>query len=146
MSPQARLCPPHPLQHVLDRAFGQRELLCITDAQHHIRVEHARHHDYIADPEVGRSRHLVDDEIRALGMRVMRRRASFILAPVVFTHAFRMASARGSVSERRIPSSRRQHADRCCRRNQAMQKLPCISDRRRGSSTPRPTRLGVGYT
>src|SRR5205807_6484647 len=33
-----RLCPPHPLQHVLDRAFGKRELLCIAGAQHHIRV------------------------------------------------------------------------------------------------------------
>jgi hypothetical protein len=32
------LCPPHPLQHVLDRAFGKRELLCIAGAQHHIRV------------------------------------------------------------------------------------------------------------
>src|SRR5262249_32819708 len=30
--------------------------------------------------------------------------------------------------------------------NQSMQKLPCISDRRRGRHTPRPTRLGVGYT
>ena len=38
MSPQARLCPPHPLQHVLDRAFGLRELLYIAGAQHHIRV------------------------------------------------------------------------------------------------------------
>jgi hypothetical protein len=27
---------------------------------------HARHHDYIADPEARRSRHLVEDEIRAL--------------------------------------------------------------------------------
>src|SRR6516225_836120 len=33
-----------------------------------------------------------------LGMRVMRRRASFISAPVVFTHSCRMASARGSLS------------------------------------------------
>src|SRR5262245_16457128 len=33
-----------------------------------------------------------------LGMRVMRRRASFISAPVVFTHSCRMASARGSRS------------------------------------------------
>src|SRR5262249_24977623 len=33
-----------------------------------------------------------------LGMRVRRRRASFISAPVVFTHSCRMASARGSVS------------------------------------------------
>src|SRR5262245_14143923 len=33
-----------------------------------------------------------------LGRRVMRRRASFISAPVVFTHLCRMASARGSVS------------------------------------------------
>jgi len=33
-----------------------------------------------------------------LGMRIMRRRASFISAPVVFTHSCRMASARGSVS------------------------------------------------
>jgi hypothetical protein len=32
------------------------------------------------------------------GRRVMRRRASFISAPVVFTHLCRMASARGSVS------------------------------------------------
>src|SRR5262249_32810227 len=32
-----------------------------------------------------------------LGMRVMRRRASFISAPVVFTHSYRMASARGSL-------------------------------------------------
>jgi hypothetical protein len=29
---------PHSLQHVLDRAFGKRELLCIAGAQHHIRV------------------------------------------------------------------------------------------------------------
>jgi len=54
------------------------------------------------------------------GMRVRRRRASFISAPVVFTRSCRMASARGSVSiapyhNRRIPSFRRQHADRCCR-------------------------------
>src|SRR5262249_9806358 len=28
---------------------------------------HARHHDYIADPEARRPRHLVEDEIRALG-------------------------------------------------------------------------------
>ena len=33
-----------------------------------------------------------------LGIRVMRRRASFISAPVVFSQSFRMASARGSVS------------------------------------------------
>src|SRR5215831_13781067 len=33
-----------------------------------------------------------------LGMRVRRRRASFISAPVVFTHSCRMASARGSLS------------------------------------------------
>ena len=33
-----------------------------------------------------------------LGRRVMRRRASLISAPVVFTHLCRMASARGSVS------------------------------------------------
>src|SRR5262249_14333901 len=33
-----------------------------------------------------------------LGRCVMRRRASFISAPVVFTHLCRMASARGSVS------------------------------------------------
>src|SRR6266496_3076542 len=33
-----------------------------------------------------------------LGMRVMRRRASFISAPVVSTHSCRMASARGSLS------------------------------------------------
>ena len=32
-----------------------------------------------------------------LGMRVMRRRASFISAPVVFTHSSRMSSARGSL-------------------------------------------------
>ena len=32
------MCPPHSLQHVLDRAFGLRELLCIAGAQHHIRV------------------------------------------------------------------------------------------------------------
>jgi hypothetical protein len=51
-----------------------------------------------------------------LGMWVRRRRASFISAPDLC----RMASARGSVSiapchDRRIPSFRRQHADRCCR-------------------------------
>jgi hypothetical protein len=123
------LCSPQSLQHVLDRAFGLRELLSITGAQHHIRfgpavrIEermaadrdlgiglgdlaeqqadvafarirahgfrehanagfelrrhlikhrlhnrgHSRHHDYIADPEAGRPRHLVEDEIRALG-------------------------------------------------------------------------------
>src|SRR5262245_25684674 len=33
-----------------------------------------------------------------LGMRVVRRRASFISAPVVFTHSCRMARARGSLS------------------------------------------------
>jgi len=33
-----------------------------------------------------------------MGMRVRRRRASFISAPVVFTYSNRMASARGSVS------------------------------------------------
>src|SRR5215470_1591020 len=33
-----------------------------------------------------------------LGMRVMRRRASFISAPVVSTHSWRMVSARGSLS------------------------------------------------
>jgi hypothetical protein len=33
-----------------------------------------------------------------LGMRVKRRRASFISAPVVFTHSCRMASAGGSLS------------------------------------------------
>ena len=29
---------PHSLQHLLDRAFGLRDLLCIISAQHHIRV------------------------------------------------------------------------------------------------------------
>ena len=29
---------PHSLQHVLDRAFGLRELMCMVGAQHHIRV------------------------------------------------------------------------------------------------------------
>ena len=29
---------PHSLQHVLDRAFCKRELLCIVGAQHHICV------------------------------------------------------------------------------------------------------------
>src|SRR5262249_59007813 len=33
-----------------------------------------------------------------LGIRVKRRRASFISTPVVFTHSCRMASARGSMS------------------------------------------------
>ena len=55
---------------------------------------HARHHDYIADPEARRPRHLVEDEIRARGNAPMRRRASFISAPVVFTHSCRMARAR----------------------------------------------------
>ena len=32
------LCSPCSLQHVLDRAFGKREFLCVTSAQHHIRV------------------------------------------------------------------------------------------------------------
>ena len=31
------MCSPHSLQHVLDRAFCKRELLCILGAQHHIR-------------------------------------------------------------------------------------------------------------
>src|SRR5262249_40485018 len=34
----AKLCSPHSLQHLLDLAFGLRELLCIVGAQHHIRV------------------------------------------------------------------------------------------------------------
>ena len=34
----SRLRSPHSLQHVLDRAFGLRELMCIVGAQHHIRV------------------------------------------------------------------------------------------------------------
>jgi hypothetical protein len=29
---------PHSFQHLLDRAFGLRELLCIAGPQHHIRV------------------------------------------------------------------------------------------------------------
>jgi hypothetical protein len=33
-----RLCSPHSLQHLLDLAFGLRELRCIAGAQHHIRV------------------------------------------------------------------------------------------------------------
>src|SRR2546430_1333901 len=37
---------------------------------------------------------------RPLGMRVMRRRASFISAPVAFSHSCRMASARGSTFRR----------------------------------------------
>src|SRR6516225_9020386 len=57
---------------------------------------HARHHDYIADPEARRPRHLVEDA--PLGIRVRRSRASFISAPVVFTHSCKMARARGSVS------------------------------------------------
>src|SRR5262249_42922068 len=155
MSPQARLCPPHPRQHVFDRTFGKRELLCIADTQHHIRVGpvllrieewkaphrdrriglgltelhpnvalarirargfrehanadlelrrpliehrlhdrgHARHHDYLADPE-GVPATLLRMRSAPLGMRVMRRRVSFISAPVVFTHSCRMASAR----------------------------------------------------
>jgi len=32
------LCPPHSLQHLLDRTFGMRELLYIAGAQHHIHV------------------------------------------------------------------------------------------------------------
>ena len=32
------MCSPHSLQHLLDRTFGLRELLCIAGAQHHIRV------------------------------------------------------------------------------------------------------------
>jgi hypothetical protein len=57
---------------------------------------HARHHDYIADPEARRPVNLVEDA--PLGIRVRRRRASFISAPVVFTHSCKMASARGSLS------------------------------------------------
>ena len=34
----SRLRSPHSLQHVLDRAFGLRELMCMVGAQHHIRV------------------------------------------------------------------------------------------------------------
>src|SRR6266487_6322665 len=49
---------------------------------------------------VGDEERPIVDAMRSapLGMRVMRRRASFISAPVVFTHSCRMASARGSVS------------------------------------------------
>ena len=59
---------------------------------------HARHHDYIADPEAGAPDILLRMRSAPLGMHVLRRRASFISAPVVFTHSCRMASARGSVS------------------------------------------------
>jgi hypothetical protein len=38
-----------------------------------------------------------------LGMRVMRRRASVISAPVTFSHSCRMASARGSMSTKGPP-------------------------------------------
>ena len=38
---------------------------------------YARHHGYVADPEARRPRHLVENEIRAMGIRVRRRRASF---------------------------------------------------------------------
>src|SRR5262245_47346702 len=59
---------------------------------------HARHYDYIADPEPGAPDTLLRIKSAPLGIRVMRRRAPFIAAPVVFTHSCRMASARGSVS------------------------------------------------
>ena len=150
------MCSPHSLQHILDRAFGLRELLCIAGAQHHMRIGAVlRIEEWIApdrdpriglgdltelhsdvafgasvctvsesirtpilslgatsssiacmieatlaititfaDPEARRPRHLVEDEIRALGNAPMRRRASFISAPVVFTHSCRMARAR----------------------------------------------------
>src|SRR5262249_50636832 len=156
-----RLCSPHSLQHVLDRAFCKGELLWIAGAQHHIHVgpvlrieeriaadrnlrigrrDLAKLH---ADVALARIRaHGLREHANApilslgatsssiacmiegtpaititlpiqkpgapdtllrirsapLGRRVMRRRASFISAPVVFTHLCRMASARGSVS------------------------------------------------
>jgi hypothetical protein len=52
---------------------------------------HARHHDYMGDLKAQAPL------IVPLGMRVRRRRASFISAPVVFTHSCRMASGRIAV-------------------------------------------------
>src|SRR6516165_3910282 len=51
---------------------------------------HARHHDYIADPEAGRSRrHLVDDEIRALGNERHAQACLVHLGARVMTDAYR---------------------------------------------------------
>src|SRR5215831_3076030 len=141
-----RLCRPHSLQHVLDRAFCKRELLCIAGAQHHIRVGPVLRIEkrIAADRDLGIGfgnftelhanvalAHVRADPLREhgnatsssiacmiegtpaititlpiqkpgapdtllrmrsapLGMRVRRRRASFISAPVVFTHSCKM--------------------------------------------------------
>src|SRR6516165_6199814 len=58
---------------------------------------HARHHT-LPIQKPGAPDTLLRMRSAPLGMRVMRRRASLISAPVVFTHSCRMASARGSLS------------------------------------------------
>src|SRR5262249_12283066 len=37
-SGSARLCPPHPLQHVFDRTLGKRELLRVAGAKHNVGI------------------------------------------------------------------------------------------------------------
>src|SRR5215467_1811827 len=111
----ARLRTPHPLQHVLHRACGKRELLRVARAQHHVgigpvlRIEEriAANRDFGiglgdlaelgADVALARVTLLITRSA-PLGMRVMRSRASFISAPVARSRSCRMARARGSTS------------------------------------------------
>src|SRR6516165_4421677 len=80
-----------------NEAFSQVGKTRLKETSHRLHDRgHARHHDYIADPEARRPVNLVEDA--PLGIRVRRSRASFISAPVVFTHSCKMASARGSLS------------------------------------------------
>ena len=69
---------------------------------------HARHHDYIADPEAGAPDILLRMRSAPLGMHVLRRRASFISAPVDRT--------RGLTESKAIPIS---YADRQAERGVA---------------------------
>src|SRR5262249_8839744 len=76
------------LQHLLHFTFGLREAPSCTPA---ITIT-------LPIQKRGAPETLLRMRSAPLGMRLMRMRASFISAPVVFTHSCRMASARGSVS------------------------------------------------
>src|SRR5262249_87156 len=71
-----RICAHRPREHANADFELRRHLI-----EHRLHDRgYARHHDHIADPEAGRPWHLVEERSAPLGMRVMRRRASFISA------------------------------------------------------------------
>jgi hypothetical protein len=124
----ARLRPPHPLKHILDRALGARQRLHITGTQHHIRV----------GPALRIEERIAADRDLGIGLGDLAE-----LHEVVRFGQWQEAAARGSATSRQIL-----RVEQTChgRRGTAESDPGCSLIPGLGSSSPSISLPGPGFS